>query len=189
MAPQRPTIALAMGDPAGISPELTAKLLSLDDVRDAARLIVIGDRRVFDEGAAIAGLTLDLRTIGRDAAIPTDDAPVFIDLGNHDPADVQRGQATATGRRLRDREFPPRPAIAVAGEADAVFFTPFNKKAMRFAYPATTTKSASCAMSSASQVAASEFNVLGKLWNARVTSHIPLSEVASSITPTHPRGH
>ena len=52
MAPQKPTIALAMGDPAGISPELTAKLLSLDDVRGAARLIVIGDRRVFDEGAA-----------------------------------------------------------------------------------------------------------------------------------------
>jgi 4-hydroxythreonine-4-phosphate dehydrogenase len=30
--------------------------------------------------------------------------------------------------------------------------------------------------------AASEFNVLGKLWNARVTSHIPLSEVASAIS-------
>jgi 4-hydroxythreonine-4-phosphate dehydrogenase len=28
----RPTIALAMGDPAGISPELTARLLALDDV-------------------------------------------------------------------------------------------------------------------------------------------------------------
>jgi 4-hydroxythreonine-4-phosphate dehydrogenase len=30
--------------------------------------------------------------------------------------------------------------------------------------------------------AASEFNVLGNLWNARVTSHIPLSEVAAAIS-------
>ena len=41
----RPIIALAMGDPAGISPELTAKLLALDDVVRKARIIVIGDRR------------------------------------------------------------------------------------------------------------------------------------------------
>src|SRR5215211_187640 len=47
----RPTIALAMGDPTGISPELTAKLLTLDEVRQAARIVVIGDRRVFDAGA------------------------------------------------------------------------------------------------------------------------------------------
>src|SRR5262249_47614452 len=30
-------------------------------------------------------------------------------------------------------------------------------------------------------VVASEFNVLGQLWNARVTSHIPLSRVAGAI--------
>jgi 4-hydroxythreonine-4-phosphate dehydrogenase len=43
----RPVVALAMGDPAGISPELTAKLVALDQVRSSARLLVIGDRRVF----------------------------------------------------------------------------------------------------------------------------------------------
>ena len=32
----RPVIALAMGDPAGVSPELTAKLLTLDEVVDKA---------------------------------------------------------------------------------------------------------------------------------------------------------
>jgi 4-hydroxythreonine-4-phosphate dehydrogenase len=55
----RPTIALAMGDPAGISPELTARLLVLDDVAAKARLVVIGDRRVLDGGAKLppCGLT------------------------------------------------------------------------------------------------------------------------------------
>lgn len=47
---QRPVIALAMGDPAGISPELTARLLALADIRDAAHIIAIGDRRILNEG-------------------------------------------------------------------------------------------------------------------------------------------
>jgi 4-hydroxy-L-threonine phosphate dehydrogenase PdxA len=49
----RPTIALAMGDPAGISPELTARRLALDDVAAKARLVVIGDRRVLRSNSAI----------------------------------------------------------------------------------------------------------------------------------------
>jgi 4-hydroxy-L-threonine phosphate dehydrogenase PdxA len=51
----KPVIALAMGDPAGISPELTAKLVSLEEIRSRARLVVIGDRRVFDEGGTRRG--------------------------------------------------------------------------------------------------------------------------------------
>ena len=45
--PARPTIALAMGDPAGISPELTARDWRCRGPR-AARLVVVGDRRVLE---------------------------------------------------------------------------------------------------------------------------------------------
>ena len=63
----RPVIALAMGDPAGISPELTAKLLALDEVVDKARIVVIGDRRVLDDGARIAAVKVDLVSASPDA--------------------------------------------------------------------------------------------------------------------------
>ena len=49
-----PILALAMGDPAGISPELTAKLLGLEEIRAAARLVVFGDLRILEAGARIA---------------------------------------------------------------------------------------------------------------------------------------
>ncbi|MBB3967137.1 4-hydroxy-L-threonine phosphate dehydrogenase PdxA, partial [Rhizobium metallidurans] len=39
-ADDRPVIALAMGDPAGISPELTASLLALEDIAAKAHIIV-----------------------------------------------------------------------------------------------------------------------------------------------------
>src|ERR1700736_5069026 len=97
----RPIIALAMGDPAGISPELTARLLALDEVTAKARLVVIGDRRVLDDGAKVAAVKLDLNNVSPDANITNDDGPpVFMDLGHLDPASVARGVATAEGGRF-----------------------------------------------------------------------------------------
>ena len=97
VATQRPTIALAMGDPAGVSPELTAKLLCLEDVKAAANIVVFGDRRILDEGAKIAGLTLDITVVAPGSAFDATLRPVFVDLGNLAPADVKRGEATPEG--------------------------------------------------------------------------------------------
>ncbi len=56
-----PRIVIAMGDPAGISPELLAKLLSQMDLLDQAAITVIGDRRVLALGEKAAGITLDIK--------------------------------------------------------------------------------------------------------------------------------
>lgn len=80
-----PLIALAMGDPAGISPELTARVIMDAEVRAAARLIVIGDRRILDEGARVAGLTLDVVPAATESdaiAAATGERSVMLDLGH-----------------------------------------------------------------------------------------------------------
>ena len=91
-------------------------------------------------------------------------------------------QATATGGAFATENFRRALSMAVAGEADAVCFTPFNKKAMRYVYEGYDDEIRFVSDVIGFSGAAREFNVLGSLWNARVTSHIPLSEVASSIT-------
>lgn len=178
-----PVIAVAMGDPSGISPELTARILAEPDLSKAARYIVFGDYRLFQLGADDAGLTPDLRIIGEGDALPADAGkPVFVDLQNHDPADLQRGKATLAGGKAATDNFRRALRLAASGKADAVFFTPFNKAAMRFAYPGYDDEIRFVRDAIAFEGPASEFNVLEKLWNARVTSHIPLSEVAQNIT-------
>src|SRR4051812_15273924 len=78
---ERPCVAFAMGDPAGISPELAAKLLASTDLRAAAQIIVFGDQRILRGGADVAGVSLDLDVVGPDA-IPNGSArPVMVDLG------------------------------------------------------------------------------------------------------------
>ncbi|MXQ12093.1 4-hydroxythreonine-4-phosphate dehydrogenase PdxA [Microvirga makkahensis] len=178
----RPVIALAMGDPAGISPELTAKIAALNEIRAAARLIVIGDRRVFDRGAEIADVRPDIRSVAADDPLEAGSWPVFIDLGHLDPATVEQGVASIEGGSFALKNFRHALAMAKRGLADAVCFTPFNKKAMRLAHPSYDDEISFSAEEIGTAGAASEFNILDRLWNARVTSHVPLSQVASLIT-------
>jgi 4-hydroxythreonine-4-phosphate dehydrogenase len=178
----RPLIALAMGDPAGVSPELTAALLALEEVRAAARIVVFGDRRILEDGAKIAGVALDISVVAPADDFDANPRPVLIDLANLAPSEVRRGEATPAGGGFALENFRQALLMAHAGKADAVCFTPFNKKAMRYVYPAYDDEIRFISEVIGYNGPAREFNVLGNLWNARVTSHIPLSEVASAIS-------
>ena len=177
-----PILALAMGDPAGISPELTAKLLGLEEIRAAARLDVFGDLRILEAGARIAGISPELDVIKPGTPIVPGARPVFVDLGHLDPAKVKVGEATPEGGAFALENFRQALLMAHRGEADAVCFTPFNKQAMRYVYPAYDDEIRYIAEIIGFKGAAREFNILEGLWNCRVTSHIPLAAVAGAIT-------
>ena len=116
----RPTIALAMGDPAGVSPELAARLLCLEELLAAAKIVVFGDRRILDEGAKIAGLSLDITVVALGEKFDATARPVLIDLCNLSPADVKRGEATPEGGAFALDNFRRALTMAKAGDADAV---------------------------------------------------------------------
>lgn len=179
----KPLIALAMGDPAGISPELTAKIVALDEVRARSRIVVIGDRRIFDEGARIAGVKPELTSIeqGADLRATKGDA-LFVDLGHLDPAQVERGVASLAGGKFALANYKYALELGRDGRVEAVCFTPFNKQAMRLARSDYDDEIAFSAEVVGLKTPASEFNVLGELWNARVTSHIPLKDVAARLS-------
>lgn len=165
---EKPVIALAMGDPAGISPELTAKVAALEETRAAARIVLIGDRRVYDEGIRIAKVKApDLE---------------FHDMKNLDPAAIKRGVASREGGSFALANYRQALRMVAEGKAHAVCFTPFNKQAMRMADPSYDDEIRFTAGVLGFKGAATEFNILEGLWNARVTSHIPLAQVAASLS-------
>lgn len=97
-APRRPTIALAMGDPCGISAELTAKLLVDPEVLAAADFIVIGDRRILAEGERVAAVKVDC-TVWKPGSGPpaTNGRILFVDLGHLAPGSVEQGVSSKVG--------------------------------------------------------------------------------------------
>jgi 4-hydroxythreonine-4-phosphate dehydrogenase len=174
--------ALAIGDAGGIGPELAAALLAHAGMagRD---VVVVGDARILAMGAEQAGIPLAVPTIGPaavDGGLPA--GPVLVDLANCPPQTVETGRSTAAAGAASLANFAAALRLAHAGLADAVMFTPFNKYAMRLARPSYVDEIGFIDAVLGRARSGREFNVLDEVWNARVTSHIPLRRVADTLS-------
>jgi 4-hydroxythreonine-4-phosphate dehydrogenase len=156
----RPTIALFTGDPAGIGPELVAKLLGEPATREAATVRLIAQRA----GPPMpASATL--------VEWPGLDAPAF----PRAVAGPDNGRFMLDGLRTGVE-------LVRSGEADALCFAPLNKAALRaggMAHPDEMHWFAEVLGWTGPCV---EFNVLENLWTSRITSHVPLKDVSSLLT-------
>ena len=150
---------------------------------ELAAVTVIGDRRVLALGEKAAGIALDIETVGAlESAAAQPSRPVFVDLAHLDPATIPMAQATAEGGAFAMRNFGAALLAAKARRFDGIMFTPFNKLAFKRAgnpYPDEIRWAADLLGWNG---ACSEYNKLDDLWNARVTSHEPLRDVADLLT-------
>jgi 4-hydroxythreonine-4-phosphate dehydrogenase len=138
---------------------------------------------VLEEGARVAKVALDVEAVAPRSPLPANPArPLFVDLGHLDPAAIVRGQISRAGGAFAKENFLSALALAKAGAAHAVAFTPFNKGAMRLAVPDYDDEISFTARAIGFAGEAREFNVLDGLWNARVTSHVPLAAVPGLIS-------
>jgi 4-hydroxythreonine-4-phosphate dehydrogenase len=174
-------IAFALGDAAGVSPELAARVMA-DPAVESGEMIVVGDARVLELGCAQAGIDLDLPRVTADGLSRLPSGSFLLDMGNCNPDDVPLGEASAAGGRASVQNFRTALSIANAGLAELVFFTPFNKHAMRLAQPDYVDEIGFINATIGATRSGREFNVLDEVWNARVTSHIPLRDVADALT-------
>lgn len=180
-ADRPPRVAFVMGDPAGISPELAARLLSDEEIRGSAAILVIGDRRILAEGERHAGVEVEIESVdGPAEAAPG--RPLFYDLHNCDPADITIAKESAAGGAFALANFRIGLELVRDGQADVVYFTPFNKLALHLGGNPFPDELQFAADLLGHKGAVSEFNLLDGLWNARVTSHIALRDVADAIT-------
>ncbi len=178
----RPAIGIIPGDPAGIGPELIARLLTSDGVAEAADILLIGDPHVFEVGQYVAGCPFAMTPV--DAMGEWRRAPAFaldamhtIDPDDVTPAQVSRACGASVLRTL-DRAL----ALAQAGQIDAIVFGPFNKAAMHLAGLGHEDELHYMAEKLGVTTYISELNTLDGMWTSRVTSHIALRDVADTIT-------
>ena len=132
MDAQKPVLAITMGDPSGIGPEVVLKALAHPDVYDRCRPLVIGDRRILARALTI--LDLPLMRIdeagGPATAIFQPDRIALVDLGNADPADCPWGVISPVSGRAAVEYVFAACDLAMAGAVDAIVTAPLNKAAM-----------------------------------------------------------
>ena len=180
----KPTVALTLGDPAGIGPELIAKLLARRDVVEQAKVILVADAWLWEEGQAIAGVSIATRTVdGFDQldSLPGG-SPFFLPVTSLGPGEVPRSTVSAVAGASVLKVLTLCLDAASAGWIDAICFAPLNKSSMKMAgmkFPDELHFFADYLQVSSNP---GEFNTLGNLWTSRISSHVPLKDVAVYVT-------
>lgn len=176
-ADSRPHIALAIGDPAGIGPEIIAGLLNDPTLGARARVTLISNRAALEAGAAAAGVPVPQPSEWLSIADWEGDA------GQYAPsvASAQNGAFILAALQYGTK-------LVTSGEADALCFGPLNKGAMRMGGMVEEDEMRWFAKQLDFAGVCGEFNVLDTLWTARVTSHVPLRDVSSLLTPERVAG-
>jgi 4-hydroxythreonine-4-phosphate dehydrogenase len=175
-----PKLAIVPGDPSGIGPELIAKLMVEEDVRNAADILLVGDAHLWRRGAEHAGVDLALNTIA-ESDVDSFSGIAHLDLHTIDPGDVRMAEVTVAGGTTSLRCLDKALDLAQAGLVDGVMFAPFNKAAMTSAGLNAEDEHRYMARYLGFTGYHSEINVLDDLMTTRVTSHIGLKDVAANI--------
>jgi 4-hydroxythreonine-4-phosphate dehydrogenase len=182
--PERPTVALTLGDPAGIGPELMAKLLARREVIEQAKVVLVGDPWLWEEGQAIAGVSVPTRIVqGFDQvrAFP-DGSPLFLRVDSARPSDIARSTASIASGASVLKVLEMCLDAASEGLIDAICFAPLNKLSMKMAGMKFPDELHFFADHLKVGSYLGEFNTLGGLWTSRVSSHVPLKDVALYVT-------
>lgn len=180
-----PVVALTLGDAAGIGPELIAKLLAKAEVKEKANIVLVGDPWVWESGKKIAGLQVEVQEVSSLSAVRSRASsvqPAFLPVTTIKPEDVMRGQASAENGRAVLSVLNLCMDAVTAGDIDAICFAPLNKQAMKLGGMKCEDELHHFAKYLGVKGYFCEFNTLGDLWTARISSHIPLKDAASYIT-------
>ncbi|WP_010104182.1 4-hydroxythreonine-4-phosphate dehydrogenase PdxA [Verminephrobacter aporrectodeae] len=180
-----PVVALTLGDPAGIGAELIARLLARHEAVQRANIVLVGDPWLWQEGQRIAGVRVATESIASLAAVrgrADASRPAFLAVDTVAPEAVTRSVAAAPGGRSVLKVLDQCMDAAQAGAIDAICFAPLNKQAMKIGGLRHEDELHHFAEYLGVQGYFCEFNTLGSLWTSRISSHVPLRDVASYLS-------
>ena len=122
----KPRIALALGDPAGIGPEIALKALLDDAVWELCEPVLVGEAAVLQRHAAACGIALDVAA----DAIVLGNRRVALEPVAADGARVTLAQVSPEAGRATVAYARRAIELALAGAVDAVVACPHNETAV-----------------------------------------------------------
>jgi 4-hydroxythreonine-4-phosphate dehydrogenase len=183
--PNLPVVAVTLGDPAGIGAELIARLLAKPEATALANVVLVGDRWLWDDGQRIAGLqvaTDEVHSLVEVRGRSDTARPAFLAVDTIAPSEMHRGKAEPAGGRSVLKVLDRCMDATVAGDVDAICFAPLNKQAMKIGGMRHEDELHHFAERLGVTGYFCEFNTLGDLWTSRISSHVPLKDVAGFLS-------
>ena len=131
MSQNKINIAVLLGDPSGIGPELVSKLLS-EEITNQANIVIIGEKNILENGNKISGNSHNLKFVEDFNEINFDDGnKFFLDISkgkNHDyklsECSKESGESVLSALNLALE-------LAKENKIHAINFGPFNKTSLK----------------------------------------------------------
>ncbi len=131
---EKPAIAITMGDPCGIGPEVVVKALADPRVYASCRPMVIGNTYAMNQAVKATGLPLSIRETGDPIGAGEDPTTVdVVDIHNLNPEDITVGQISVPCGKAAMEWVTKAGELALAGIVDGIATAPLNKEAAAMA--------------------------------------------------------
>ncbi|MGI6565824.1 MAG: 4-hydroxythreonine-4-phosphate dehydrogenase PdxA [Firmicutes bacterium] len=168
VTPTLPKIAITMGDPYGIGPEIIVKAAASPKVREACQPVIIGTREILEQAAELLGREVP--------ACPTIEPEAMLGLEPN-----RFGELSAAAGKAAFAYIEKAVSLALAGDVDAITTAPIHKEAINLAgYHYSGHTEILAALTATESV--SMMLVCGQMRVAHVTTHVALEDVPSRIT-------
>ncbi|MGI9559259.1 MAG: 4-hydroxythreonine-4-phosphate dehydrogenase PdxA [Thermodesulfobacteriota bacterium] len=119
MTTVKPKIALTLGDPGGIGPEIVAKAVADRETAEICEPVVFGSREIFSRACELTGAK--------------DDTVEFVDCGDMRFDDLRSGEVDESSGRESLAAIEAAVEHTAGGLSDAIVTAPINKKAIHLA--------------------------------------------------------
>lgn len=128
-----PLIAVTMGDPAGIGPEIIARAFAAPEFHDENRCLVVGDAAMVERAARLLDLPLRVNVIEEPEDAAYEPGTVDVLAETDLPEDLPFGKLDARAGDAAFRYVKRAVELANAGRVAAIATAPLNKEAMHLA--------------------------------------------------------
>ena len=131
---EKPAIAITMGDPCGIGPEVVVKALADPRVYASCRPLVVGSIYAMQRAVELTRLPLRINELSDPATAGRDPQVVdVIDINNLNPEDITVGQISPACGKAAMEWVTRAGELAVAGIVAGLATAPLNKEAASLA--------------------------------------------------------
>jgi 4-hydroxythreonine-4-phosphate dehydrogenase len=178
----RARIAMVLGDPAGIGPELIAKLVAGESVQSAADIVLIADKHEVEQGMRVAGCRFPYQLTRSLDDLRFDEIPLLYDFRGTAAGPFVRKESSIAGGRYTLDTLKLALDLTLAGKTDAILFAPLNKSSLHMAGMTCADELHWFAEQIGCRGFICELNALDGLWTSRVTSHVALKDVPGLIS-------
>ena len=181
MAQNKINIAVLLGDPSGIGPELVSKLLS-EEITNKANLIIIGEKNILESGNKISGKSHNLNFVEDFDNIDfAKGDKFFLDISNGKNHNYKLSECSKEAGESVLASLNFALDLAKENKIHAINFGPFNKTSLKLGGNKYSDELHLMAEKLEVKNFFCEFNVIDNFWTARVSSHIPIKEVPEHV--------